>query len=462
MAEQSSEWEKNRALSISQGGTGKQIGANRAQMYLAEGGVLKMQYADYPAMPIADLTGKQESAATVPTGAIFMWMGSTPPDGYVMCDGTSYTSVGQPRLFGAIGTQFGQTGGAGTFNVPNLSGRVPVGAGSPDYFEDFGGSLSVGAKGGEVSTELTDRHLPEHRHSVDVTVAEHTHTVPSHTHARGNLSVAPHVHELDFVVSDPKEVTYSDLGVRTVSTTTTDLAHDHAVTIDTAGAASLSGSMDGAVAFAPDAETAYSSIDYIQSDDIHPTDLPNDDSGDSNHGFTDRYTAIGTQSAWQGTYSSMNTISSYNINAQSNNAAFNDHIHWIWETLPSHSHGLGSALGADVDASVSFADNLSVNYTDPVISEGDTTLNHAHTVDGAVTGYQAATGHSSGLGGPVYLNAAGATDTPVEADSDDGELTTSLGGGSAASGFTGLAGEVILDKVDLKQPYLVVNWIMKT
>ena len=78
MAEQSSEWEKNRALSVSQGGTGKQIGANRAQMYLAEGGILKMQYADYPAMPIADLTGKQESAATVPTGGYFYVDGLDP------------------------------------------------------------------------------------------------------------------------------------------------------------------------------------------------------------------------------------------------------------------------------------------------------------------------------------------------------------------------------------------------
>ena len=460
MAEQSSEWEKNRALSISQGGTGKQIGEKRAQMYLAEGGVLKMQYADYPAMPIADLTGRQESAATVPTGAIFMWMASAPPEGYVMCDGTSYTTIEQPRLFGAIGTQFGQTGGAGTFNVPNLSGRVPVGAGSPDYFEDFGGSLSVGAKGGEVSTELTDRHLPEHRHSVDVTVAEHTHTVPSHTHARGTLSVAPHVHELDFVVSDPKEVTYSDLGVRTVSTTTTDLAHDHAVTIDTAGEASLSGSMDGGLSFHTDSKTETNGLDYVQSETVQGTDLPNDDSGSSNHGFTDRYMQFSIISGLGNYgYSSRNYVHSYNTNATQTSDAFNDHIHYVYETMPTHSHSL---TDNNVEGSVSFDDNLSVEYTDPVISEGDTTLNHAHTVDGAVTGYQAATGHSSGLGGPVYLNATGATDTPVEADSDDGELTTSLGGASSASGFTGLAGEAILDKVDLKQPYLVVNWIMKT
>ena len=246
MAEQSSEWEKNRALSISQGGTGKQIGEKRAQMYLAEGGVLKMQYADYPAMPIADLTGRQESAATVPTGAIFMWMASAPPEGYVMCDGTSYTTIEQPRLFGAIGTQFGQTGGAGTFNVPNLAGRVPVGAGTPDYFEEFGGSLSAGAKGGDVSKELTERHLPEHRHSIEAETLEHSHTVPSHTHARGSLSVAPHTHSIDVVVSDPYAV---DETTGAVDANVTSLSHSHGIDFTTSDPYSVdaSGAVDANV-----------------------------------------------------------------------------------------------------------------------------------------------------------------------------------------------------------------------
>lgn len=146
--------------------TKKGIGDSRAQMFIGEGGLFRMQYGSHAAVTIADLTGNQTAAATVPTGAIFQWVTNTAPNGYLLCDGSVISSDTYSALYGVLGTTYGESSGGG-FKLPNLAGRVPIGAGQPDYYEPFKGSLHVGAKGGELGVELTSRHLPEHSHSLD-------------------------------------------------------------------------------------------------------------------------------------------------------------------------------------------------------------------------------------------------------------------------------------------------------
>lgn len=48
--------------------------------------------------------------------------------GWLLCDGSSYLNATYPTLFDSIGYMFG--GSAGTFAVPDLRGRVPMGTGS--------------------------------------------------------------------------------------------------------------------------------------------------------------------------------------------------------------------------------------------------------------------------------------------------------------------------------------------
>ncbi|MGE0635881.1 MAG: phage tail protein [Bacteroidia bacterium] len=56
-----------------------------------------------------------------PTGTIVAYGGTTIPTGWLLCDGTSYTTSGQGTLFTAIAYNFG---GSGTnFNIPDLRGR---------------------------------------------------------------------------------------------------------------------------------------------------------------------------------------------------------------------------------------------------------------------------------------------------------------------------------------------------
>lgn len=60
------------------------------------------------------------------------------PDGYVICDGRAISRNENRRLFGLIGTRHGEGDGVNTFNVPNMTAKVPLGA-------------SVGGASGEVT-----------------------------------------------------------------------------------------------------------------------------------------------------------------------------------------------------------------------------------------------------------------------------------------------------------------------
>jgi microcystin-dependent protein len=67
-----------------------------------------------------------------PVGSIQMFAGSSAPEGWVLCNGTTLDSVANPKyaaLFAVISTTYGGTGAA-SFKVPDTRGRVPVGAGT--------------------------------------------------------------------------------------------------------------------------------------------------------------------------------------------------------------------------------------------------------------------------------------------------------------------------------------------
>jgi microcystin-dependent protein len=66
-------------------------------------------------------------ASLMPAGAIIAFGSLTPPTGFLVCDGTSYLRATYPTLFAVLGTSYGSADGT-HFNVPDLRGRVPVGA----------------------------------------------------------------------------------------------------------------------------------------------------------------------------------------------------------------------------------------------------------------------------------------------------------------------------------------------
>lgn len=70
------------------------------------------------------------TAGTVPTGAIFPFAGSTPPPGYLLCDGSEQNTASYPQLFSVIGYTYKpllDLQGYNTFALPDLRGRFPIG-----------------------------------------------------------------------------------------------------------------------------------------------------------------------------------------------------------------------------------------------------------------------------------------------------------------------------------------------
>ena len=98
------------------------------------------------------------AADNVPIGAILPFGGSTPPSGYLICDGTSYAASAYPQLSAVIGYTYGGSGGS--FNVPDCRGKALVGYKSGDA--NFG---TLGASVGEAAHTLGVTEIPAHAHA---------------------------------------------------------------------------------------------------------------------------------------------------------------------------------------------------------------------------------------------------------------------------------------------------------
>lgn len=94
-------------------------------------------------------------------GMIVMGGCAAAPAGWLVCDGTAYNTVDYPALYNAIGDVFGDDG-AGTFRVPDLQGRSPLGVGA-------GAGLTarvMADSGGEEKHWLTEGEMPAHTHNM--------------------------------------------------------------------------------------------------------------------------------------------------------------------------------------------------------------------------------------------------------------------------------------------------------
>jgi len=111
-----------------------------------------------------------------PVGVILPYAGTSAPVGWLLCDGSEHRiseySNGTDLLFDVIGYTYGAspTVTTGFFKVPDLRGRVPLGA------DNMGGSSAnvvtasyadaVGSTGGSETQNITLNNLPEHEHDL--------------------------------------------------------------------------------------------------------------------------------------------------------------------------------------------------------------------------------------------------------------------------------------------------------
>jgi microcystin-dependent protein len=82
---------------------------------------------------------------------ILPWISATAPAGWLLCNGQSLSTSTYPGLFAQMGYTFG--GSSGTFNLPDLSGRMPIGAES-----------SLGVTSGSNTVTLDTAMIASHAH----------------------------------------------------------------------------------------------------------------------------------------------------------------------------------------------------------------------------------------------------------------------------------------------------------
>ena len=118
----------------------------------------------------AQVNGVNNVQIGMPIGSIVMWPGDTAPDGWLLCDGKTYSTSGEfKKLFDVIGFAYSDLDNnqdvlpfpigpnQKKFKVPNLQARFPLGA-SSEY--------SIGTKDGEKEVTLTEKEMPSHSHEL--------------------------------------------------------------------------------------------------------------------------------------------------------------------------------------------------------------------------------------------------------------------------------------------------------
>ena len=95
----------------------------------------------------------------IPAGTIIQSAAINVPGGWLSCDGTQYSIEVYPDLFSAIEYTYG--GGEGMFAVPDMRGRVAVGA-----VQNEETPYNLAATGGEETHTLTVGEIPAHSHTL--------------------------------------------------------------------------------------------------------------------------------------------------------------------------------------------------------------------------------------------------------------------------------------------------------
>jgi microcystin-dependent protein len=121
--------------------------------------------------------------AFLPIGVIMPYGGVAAPAGgkWALCDGASKSTTGFPELFAVLGFRYGGSGG--TFNLPNLKGKVPIGVDS--------GQTRFNATGKAGGSWLVP--IPSHTHGID-----HNHgSIASGNQSANHQHEHPHTHTIN-------------------------------------------------------------------------------------------------------------------------------------------------------------------------------------------------------------------------------------------------------------------------
>ena len=104
----------------------------------------------------------ENTIALPPVGSTMRWKTSTAPAGWLVCGGQTVSRTVYSALFSLLGTTYGAGDGSSTFNLPNSTDRMNIGAGN---------LYGLGSTGGS-----KDAIVVSHTHTATVTDPGHLHT----------------------------------------------------------------------------------------------------------------------------------------------------------------------------------------------------------------------------------------------------------------------------------------------
>ncbi|MFK7937582.1 MAG: tail fiber protein [Saprospiraceae bacterium] len=110
----------------------------------------------------------------VPVGTIQMYIGTTAPAGWLLCNGNSFNAATYPALNTLLGTNV----------TPNFSGRVPLAVGQSS--ESTATNHALKSTGGEETVTLSIAQIPSHNHDSGTLATEFAYKTRSDTGAASN------------------------------------------------------------------------------------------------------------------------------------------------------------------------------------------------------------------------------------------------------------------------------------
>jgi len=170
---------------------------------------------NFTGQPTIQISGNQYSIAVRNIGEVKMFLTSTAPSNYLLCNGQQYLVADYPQLYALIGTNYG---GNGTyFNVPDMVSRFPIGANSnrgPPFPPASNFATGNGASGGNNNAiyycDFAGVNVSQPVAPLVSTMPPHSHNVidTGHQHFTGLASNLTTI--LGIPVSDFVQPTYTE------------------------------------------------------------------------------------------------------------------------------------------------------------------------------------------------------------------------------------------------------------
>lgn len=107
------------------------------------------------------------TAPVTPPGSVIAYAGTDSPIGWLFCNGSAVSRTTYAALFAVLASTYGAGDGSTTFNLPDMRGRAPIGAGT-------GSGLTARALAAQVGEEyhaLSIAEMPSHLHTLGNWVA---------------------------------------------------------------------------------------------------------------------------------------------------------------------------------------------------------------------------------------------------------------------------------------------------